>query len=128
LLFKVCLLYISKMYHRVKTRAHKKRKMHQGSMPSETAIDEKIVRGGRARGGNVKKRLSSTVYANVLVHGKPEKGKILVVKDNPASKDYTRRNIITKGAMIEVDVGGKKIHAKVTSRPGQDGVVNAKVM
>jgi len=33
-----------------------------------------------------------------------------------------RRNIITKGAIIEVE--GERL-AKVTSRPGQHGVVNA---
>jgi small subunit ribosomal protein S8e len=40
---------------------------------------------------------------------------------NDANKHYIRRNIITKGAIIETELG----KAKVTSRPGQDGVVNA---
>jgi small subunit ribosomal protein S8e len=32
-----------------------------------------------------------------------------------------RRNIVTKGAIIETDAG----QARVVSRPGQDGQVNA---
>jgi small subunit ribosomal protein S8e len=41
--------------------------------------------------------------------------------ENPANPHYVRRNIITKGAVIKTELG----NAKVTSRPGQDGVVNA---
>ncbi|MEM3023047.1 MAG: 30S ribosomal protein S8e, partial [Candidatus Bathyarchaeia archaeon] len=43
-----------------------------------------------------------------------------VVK-NPANVDYQRRGIVTKGAIISTPLG----KAKVTSRPGQDGVLNA---
>jgi len=35
--------------------------------------------------------------------------------------DFVRRKIITKGAIIKTELG----LAKVTSRPSQDGVVNA---
>jgi small subunit ribosomal protein S8e len=43
------------------------------------------------------------------------------VVENPADPNYARRNIITRGALIETSEGT----AKVTSRPGQDGQVNA---
>jgi small subunit ribosomal protein S8e len=49
------------------------------------------------------------------------KSKIKTVKENPANPHYVRMNIITKGAVIETDAG----LARVTSRPGQHGVVNA---
>ncbi|MFB6184110.1 MAG: 30S ribosomal protein S8e, partial [Haloarculaceae archaeon] len=41
--------------------------------------------------------------------------------ENPSNPNYARRNIITKGAIIETSEG----RARVTSRPGQDGQVNA---
>ena len=41
--------------------------------------------------------------------------------DNPANVNYVRRNIVTKGAVIETSAG----RARVTSRPGQDGQINA---
>lgn len=47
--------------------------------------------------------------------------KILSVKENPANPHYVRRNIITKGAIIETEAG----LARVTSRPGQDGIIQA---
>ena len=53
--------------------------------------------------------------------GKTSKTKLLRVIRNPANVDYQRRGVITKGAIIETEVG----QARVTSRPGQDGVINA---
>ncbi len=41
--------------------------------------------------------------------------------ENPANPNYVQRNIITKGAIIKTSAG----NAKVTSRPGQDGTINA---
>lgn len=53
--------------------------------------------------------------------GKTEKVEIQRVVKNPANVDYDRRGVITKGAIIETPAG----LARVTSRPGQDGVINA---
>ena len=44
--------------------------------------------------------------------------------ENSSNTDYDRRGIITKGARIETELGT----AKVTSKPGQDGVVNAVIV
>ena len=51
--------------------------------------------------------------------GKTQVTDILGVVENNANPNYVRRNIITKGAVVETPEG----NAKVTSRPGQDGVV-----
>jgi len=53
--------------------------------------------------------------------GKTQKTQITRVVRNPANVDYQRRGVITKGAIIETPLG----QARVTSRPGQSGVVNA---
>ncbi len=53
--------------------------------------------------------------------GKTKKVEIVRVIKNPTNVDYDRRGVVTKGAMIETALGS----ARVTSRPGQDGVVNA---
>ncbi len=114
------------MYHKVKTRASKKKKKFLGGYPAETQIGETIRKNKKARGGSVKAKLLKVKIANVLADGKHIQCEVLRVKENPASRDLTRRNIITKGAVIEVKTtDGKEITAKVTSRPGQDGVVNA---
>ncbi|MGA8914354.1 MAG: 30S ribosomal protein S8e, partial [Nitrososphaeraceae archaeon] len=40
---------------------------------------------------------------------------------NPTNKDFERRGVVTKGAIIDTDLGS----ARVVSRPGQHGIVNA---
>ena len=85
--------------------------------------DERSTKGYRTRGNNKKTRLMTVVDANVFdpKSGKVKKTKILTVKSNTANPNYVQRNIITKGAMVQTELG----LAHVTSRPGQDGVVNA---
>lgn len=73
-------------------------------------------------GGNKKLKIFSANYINVtdINTNKTSKVKILRFESNLASKDYNRRHIITKGAIVETELG----KVKVTSRPGQQGVIN----
>ena len=87
------------------------------------AAKEDYKKATRVFGGNTKIRLDEVLFANVT-NGKTnatKKVKILKVKNNPSNVDYARRGVITKGAIIETEMGD----AKVTSRPGQDGLLNA---
>ena len=100
-----------------------KRKFEKGAFPAETTLGEpkrKIVRG---YGGKVKVKALSAKYASVTdpKSGKTEKTEILRVVRNSANVDYNRRGVITRGAEIETSLG----LARVTSRPGNDGVINA---
>ncbi len=105
-------------------KARKKRKyeLGRGYIPVRVSKRErrKLI---RVRGGNLKVRLVEATYANVFdpKTRKVKKAKILGVEENPANPHFARRNIITKGATINTELG----KAKVTNRPGQDGVVNA---
>ncbi len=77
----------------------------------------------RGRGGNLKASLravSEAVVSNPRT-GETKKAKILAIVSTPANREYARRNILTKGTVIRTELG----LAVVTSRPGQDGVVNA---
>ena len=77
----------------------------------------------RGRGGNAKIKILRDKHACVTdsKSGKTEKVEIIRVVENPANIDYDRRGVITKGAIIETPKG----LARVTSRPGQNGVINA---
>ena len=55
------------------------------------------------------------------VNGEVKRAKIETVEQNVANPNYVRRSLLTKGAVIRTDVG----RARITSRPGQDGVINA---
>lgn len=100
-----------------------KRRYETGSFPVETLLGDPQRKIERCRGGNFKVKLLSEKYACVtnLKTGKTEKVEILRVVKNPANVDYDRRGVITKGAIIETPLG----LARVSSRPGQDGVINA---
>ncbi|MEM2226238.1 MAG: 30S ribosomal protein S8e [Candidatus Bathyarchaeia archaeon] len=100
-----------------------KRAFERGGPPSETRLGERKSVKRRTRGGGLKVKLLSTNVANVVdtSTGKCQLVEIKGVVKNPANVDYQRRGIITKGAIISTPLG----KAKVTSRPGQDGVLNA---
>ncbi len=101
----------------------KKRRFEQGSFPIETTLSERKPKVSRGRGGTIKRKLISTKFACVTDKktGKTQKVEITRVVRNPANVDYNRRGVITKGALVETSLGV----ARITSRPGQDGVLNA---
>jgi small subunit ribosomal protein S8e len=107
----------------VKHPLRMKRRYEKGSFPTETVQGEPRKKSVRRRGGNVKIRVLSVNQANVSdpSTGKTEKVEIVRVVRNPANVDYNRRGVITKGTVIETPLGT----ARITSRPGQDGIVNA---
>jgi len=100
-----------------------KRQFEKGSFPAETTLGEPKKKVSRGRGGRMKVRLLSSAWANVSdpSTGKTEKVELLRVAENPANLDYDRRGVITKGTVVETPLGT----ARVTSRPGRDGTVNA---
>ena len=103
-------------------KKHMKRKKYQrGRDYLPTHIGEIRRKAKRTKGGSSKLILLSANIANVNTGNKSQKTKIISVLENPANPQYVRRNIITKGAVIQTELG----KAKVTSRPGQDGIVNA---
>jgi small subunit ribosomal protein S8e len=88
----------------------------------EPLVGTNASRPSRRRGGNKSTGVVFAETANVSDHqGKTTKSKILRVKRSPANRDYERRGVITKGALVETEAG----EAEVTSRPTDDGVVNA---
>ena len=101
----------------------RKRKFERGSFPAETMLGEPKKKVERGRGGNAKIKILRDKHACVTdsKSGKTEKVEIIRVVENPANIDFDRRGVITKGAIIETPKG----LARVTSRPGQNGVINA---
>jgi small subunit ribosomal protein S8e len=77
----------------------------------------------RIVGGNKKVKISHAQTILVSQGNKAIKAKIIDVTENPANKHFVRQKIITKGAILKVDVDGKEAKVKVTSRPGQSGQV-----
>ena len=100
-----------------------KKRYEIGRELQQAKIGELTKKVARARGGGRKDRLLRTEVVSVTdpKSGKSFSSKILEVVENAANPNYVRQNIITKGSVIETEKG----KAKVTSRPGQHGVVSA---
>lgn len=103
--------------------SRKKRKSELGREPIETRVGPGKKVKVSARGGGEKIKLLSARFANVTDtnSGKSVRAEIHSVVENPANPHLARRDIITKGAIIETDIG----KARVTGRPGQEGSINA---
>jgi small subunit ribosomal protein S8e len=100
-----------------------RRKFEIDRYPNEAVAGPAQMVVRRTRGKNNKVAFKTAEFANVIdqENKKVFRSKILRVTKNPANRDYERRGVISKGALIEIENGT----AKVVSRPGQDGVVNA---
>lgn len=99
-----------------------KRKIEFGRDPAETKIGERKTKKIRAKGGNEKIRLTNANKINVVDpnNNKVQSAEIQNVIENPANIQFVRRNIINKGAVVETNLG----KVRVTSRPGQHGIIN----
>ena len=109
-----------------KVVARVRRKSEIDRYPNEAVVGATSIVTRRTRGANVKAAFKSAEFANVVdkAAGKVTKAKILKVSKNPANRDYERRGVVSKGAVIDTELGS----ALVVSRPGQNGVVNAVLM
>jgi small subunit ribosomal protein S8e len=97
----------------------KKRQLDLGGEPALTHIGKDRPKVKRVMGGNTKQSLLSGEYVTVSTPKGVEKLKIESVVENPSNINYTRRNIITKGCIVKTEKGD----VKITSRPGQSGVL-----
>jgi small subunit ribosomal protein S8e len=100
-----------------------RRKHEKDGFALETVLGKQTSVKKRTRGGNYRVGLVRAEYANVVDPRSKSTKKVRITRvlSNQANRDYERRGVITKGAVIETEVGV----ARVTSRPSQDGVVNA---
>ena len=103
--------------------SRRKRKFEIGREKHFTVIGNIKLKKVRTRGNNKKTRVKSINHAYIIdpSTNKTIKTEIISVIENKANIHYVRRNIMTKGAIIETKIG----KAKITSRPGQSGSINA---
>ena len=100
-----------------------KRKFEIGRERHLTTIGQSTKKMVRTRGNNKKIRIKTAQIAYIVdpKTNKTTKTEITSVVENSANIHYVRRNIMNKGAIIDTKLG----KAKITSRPGQSGTINA---
>ena len=100
-----------------------KRKHEAGRYPVETRLGktERKIRAGHSGITKLKLVLGDIVNVSDPNTGITERLEVTDVVGNPSNIDYNRRGVITKGTIIRT----KKGLARIVSRPGQVGVLNA---
>ena len=106
-----------------KVAMRRRRKYEIDRYPNEAVLGDKSIKTRRVRGNNLKVSVKFGAFVSLAdpVLKKTTNAKILQVVKNPANKDYERRGVISKGALLETPSG----MARVVSRPGQNGCINA---
>ena len=101
-----------------------KQKAHElGGLAAHTTIADSRVKVKRIMGGSSKCTLLSGNKV-IIADGKTTKtATIDSVTVNPANINFTRRNVITKGAIVKTDLG----EVIITSRPGQSAQLFGKL-
>ena len=98
-----------------------KKLSHMGGGFAATKVADRVLKiNVRGRGGLIGVKLKKTSKVNVVMKdGKMKQATIKRVLESH-NPEFVRMNIITKGAVVETELG----KVKVTNRVGQDGVVN----
>lgn len=100
-----------------------RRKFEIDRYPNEATLGPLDIVSRKVRGRNIKTAFKDVDFANITdpASNKTIRAKIIRVSKNNANKDYERRGVISKGTVLETEAGP----ARVLSRPGQHGTVNA---
>ncbi len=100
-----------------------KRRYELGREPTLTRIGPVAVKKLKTLGGNQKMVVMRSDLVNLYnPKDKSRKNtKLVTVKENPSNSHYVQRNIMNKGTIVMTEAG----LARITSRPGQEGSINA---
>jgi small subunit ribosomal protein S8e len=104
-------------YHKLR----KKKFYEKQNQENKVTLNETKSKKSRGRGGSKKTILLTSNEANIKTKDKIQKTKIKNVLETPQNVFLARQNRLTKGAIIETELG----KAKITNRPSQEGMINA---
>lgn len=105
-------------------RSRKSRKFEKGEEFAETELGEHRIEKRDTMGGNTKNVAKRAEQINLATDDGVESVSINSVEDNPANPNFVRRSLLTKGTIVDTPKG----KARITSRPGQEGVVNGELL
>lgn len=100
---------------------NRKKKLYEISgQKTITKIGKRKKRIKKIRGGKKKKVLLKENFVNVKIKNKISKVEIKNVLETPSNRFLARQNILTKGAIVETELG----KVKIINRPTQEGIIN----
>jgi len=108
--------------------ARDKKESEKGGVFSETkigALNRRKTVSGLGGTLKVKQLIAHQVVVTDSQTKKTKRVNLVTVKENAANRQYARQNILTRGAIVEVDFDNSRRLVRITSRPGHSGGVNA---
>jgi small subunit ribosomal protein S8e len=100
------------------TKNRKKKSYEIAGQRRIVKIGEEKRKTQRTMGGKNKNVLLKAKFVNV--QGKNKKTEIKNVLETPSNRFLARQNILTKGTIVQTDLG----KVKITNRPTQEATVN----
>ncbi len=101
-------------------KSRKKKSYELTGQKKTVKLGDEKRKSKKTMGGNQKTFLLKANSVNVQTKGKAKKTTIKNVLETPSNRFLARQNVITKGTVIETEIG----KVKVTNRPSQEGVIN----
>ena len=103
------------------TKGRKKKKFERAGQKRIVKLsDKEKVKTKRVKGGNKKSFKLQAKVVNVKTKDKTQKLEIKNVLETPSNRFLARQNILTKGTIVETELG----KVRITNRPSQEGIVN----
>ncbi len=102
-------------------RAKKKKHSLPGQKKVVKLAEDEKKKTKRIKGGNKKTYLLKAKFVNIQEKGKKSKKiEIKNVLETPSNKFLARQNILTKGTIVQTEMG----KVRITNRPTQEGLIN----
>ncbi len=101
-------------------KARKKKLYERPGQKKIIKLGEEKRKTIKIRGGNRKTFLLKGKIINVKLGDKIKKVEMKNVIETPSNRFLARQNILTKGTIVETDLG----KVRITNRPSQEGMVN----
>ncbi len=102
------------------TKRRKKKSYEIAGQKRVVKLGDEKRKSKRIMGGNKKTHLLNSKQINVKIKDKTKKVGIKNVLETPSNRFLARQNILTKGTIVETELG----KVKITNRPTQEGSVN----
>ena len=101
-------------------KSRKKKSYELAGQKRVIKLGENKTKTKRVRGGHVKTFLLRGKIINVRTEKGIKRSEIKNVLETPSNKFFARQNILTRGTIVQTDLG----KVKITNRPTQEGMIN----
>lgn len=101
-------------------KSRKKKKYERPGQSRAIKLGEEKRKSVKTLGGNRKTFLLMGKMINLKQGDRTKKTEIKNVVETPSNRFLARQNILTKGTIVDTELG----KAKITNRPTQEGVIN----